>query len=121
MVKVSIIIPVFNTGNFLNNCLNSILKQSFEDFEVICVDDGSTDNSLNILKSYENKDYRIKIFTQNNKGAGAARNLGLKHVNGEYILFADSDDWFEDNAFQFLYNQKLNCHLEYNNISYLIH
>ncbi len=108
MVKLSIIIPVFNTGNFLNNCLNSILKQSFEDFEVICVDDGSTDNSLNILKSYENKDYRIKIFTQNNKGAGAARNLGLKHVNGEYILFADSDDWFEDNAFQLLYNQAKN-------------
>ncbi|MGN1321130.1 MAG: glycosyltransferase family 2 protein, partial [Methanosphaera sp.] len=82
MVEISVIIPVFNSEEFLNKCLDSLLNQSFTDIEIICVDDGSTDNSLKILKSYANKDDRVRVFTQENNGAGAARNLGLKYVNG---------------------------------------
>ena len=85
MVEISVIIPVFNSEEFLNRCLDSLLNQSFTDIEIICVDDGSTDNSLKILKSYANKDNRVKVFTQQNNGAGAARNLGLKYVKGKYV------------------------------------
>ncbi|MDE4078785.1 glycosyltransferase family 2 protein [Methanosphaera sp. Vir-13MRS] len=105
MVEISVIIPVFNSEEFLNKCLDSLLNQSFTDIEIICVDDGSTDNSLKILKSYANKDDRVRVFTQENNGAGAARNLGLKYVNGKYILFVDSDDWFEEDGFKSLYDK----------------
>ena len=105
MVKISVIIPIFNTRKFLNKCLDSLLNQSLTDIEIICVDDGSTDNSLKILKSYANKDDRVKVLTRENNGAGAARNLGLKYVNGKYILFVDSDDWFEEDGFKSLYDK----------------
>jgi len=105
MVKISVIIPIFNTGKFLNKCLNSLLNQSLTNIEIICVDDGSTDNSLKILKSYENKDERVKVFTQKNNCAGAARNLGISYAKGKYILFVDSDDWFEEDGFKLLYDK----------------
>ncbi|MDD6285332.1 MAG: glycosyltransferase family 2 protein, partial [Methanobacteriaceae archaeon] len=105
MVKISVIIPIFNTRKFLNKCLDSLLNQSLTDIEIICVDDGSTDNSLKILKSYANKDDRVKVLTRENNGAGAARNLGLKYVNGKYILFVDSDDWFEEDGLKLLYDK----------------
>lgn len=105
MVEISVIIPVFNSEEFLNKCLDSLLNQSLTDIEIICVDDGSTDNSLKILKSYANKDDRVKVLTRENNGAGAARNLGLKYVNGKYILFVDSDDWFEEDGLKLLYDK----------------
>ena len=93
---ISIVVPVYNSSNFLRQCLDSILEQTFQDFELLCVDDGSTDNSREILQEYGEKDRRIKIFTRKNdgKGAAAARNLGLAHAKGKYIQFLDSDDFF---------------------------
>lgn len=83
----SFIVPVYNTENYVGRCLDSILNQTYKNFEVICVDDGSTDNSLAILKSYEEKDSRIKVFSQKNRGVSAARNLGLEKVGGEYFFY----------------------------------
>lgn len=94
MIKLSVIIPVYNTEKYLQNCLDSIFRQNFSDFEVICIDDGSTDNSLDVLAQYSN----ITVIKQTNKGSGVARNLGLQYAKGEYVLFVDSDDWLIDGA-----------------------
>lgn len=90
--KVSIIIPVYNTSNYLDKCISSILEQSYKNLEIIFIDDGSIDNSLYILRKYEKLDKRIKILEQENQGQGVARNYGLKEATGEYICFVDSDD-----------------------------
>jgi glycosyltransferase involved in cell wall biosynthesis len=90
--KVSIIIPVYNTEAYLERALTSVLSQTYRDFEAICVNDGSTDNSLAILESYAQKDSRIKIISQDNQGLSMARNNGLKEAQGEYVYFFDSDD-----------------------------
>ncbi len=94
--KVSIIIPVYNSERFLKECLDSVIWQSYTNLEILCIDDGSKDNSLNILKNYESKDPRIKVFEKENEGKGAAsaRNMGLKNATGDYILFLDSDDFY---------------------------
>ncbi|MDR2967648.1 MAG: glycosyltransferase [Methanobacteriaceae archaeon] len=101
--KISVIIPVYNSEKYIEQCLDSVLNQTFEDIEVICVDDGSTDNSLNILEKYASEDDRIIIIANEHKGSGAARNSGLKIAKGEYISFIDSDDWVEINTFEELY------------------
>ena len=90
--KVSIIIPVYNTEKYLDRTLMSVLAQTYEDFEIICINDGSKDNSLSILESYAQKDPRIKVISQENQGLSMARNNGLKDAKGEYIYFLDSDD-----------------------------
>lgn len=104
MCKISVIVPVYNVENYLSICLDSLLKQSFSDFEVICVNDGSTDNSLTILEEYSSKDNRFRIITQENKGLSGARNTGMEYVNGNYILFLDSDDWIMENTLEEIYN-----------------
>lgn len=96
MTKLSVIIPVYNTAAYLQKCLESIFQQSFKDFEVICVDDGSTDNSLEILRQFP----AVKIIKKCHEGSGAARNIALTCAKGEYLLFVDSDDWFVDGAFE---------------------
>lgn len=90
---ISIIVPVYNTGNLLPRCLNSISNQTYKDIEIIVIDDGSTDNSKDIIKSFAIKDSRIKYYCQNNKGVGAARNKGIELSTGSYITFVDSDDY----------------------------
>ena len=105
MVKISVVIPVYNTQNYLNECIDSVLNQSFKDFEIICINDGSTDNSLSILSDYEVSDERIKVISQQNRGLGASRNEGLKLAQGEYVLFLDSDDYLTPDALEKLYNQ----------------
>lgn len=90
---VSVIVPVYNSEDFLCDCIDSLVNQTLKNVEFIFVDDGSTDSSLNILKEYKKKDGRVKVFHQENKYAGAARNLGLSHAQGEYIIFIDSDDF----------------------------
>ncbi len=112
-VKVSVILPVYNQEKYLETAINSLRNQSLKDIEIICVNDGSTDNSLNILNDYVQKDARIKLINQKNQGPGAARNTGLKAAKGEYIAFLDPDDWFEKNAMEELYNkaEKHNCDL----------
>ena len=104
MVKVSVIIPVFNVEKYLKECIESISNQSLEDIEIICIDDGSTDNSLNILNDYADDDCRFKIILQDNLGPGAARNKGISIAEGKYIYFMDSDDILELNALEKLYN-----------------
>ena len=112
LVKISVIIPVYNEEDYLNECLDSIVNQSLEDIEIICVDDSSTDNSLNILKSYES-DNRIKIISKEHSGLGASRNVALDIAQGEYIVFLDSDDYLNLNALESLYdlaeNKSLDC------------
>ena len=98
--KVSVIIPVFNAEKYICECLNSLLNQSISDLEIICVDDGSTDKSLSILKKYAAIDNRIVVKHQENQGAGAARNLGLQVAKGEYLSFLDSDDFFNTNMLE---------------------
>ena len=95
MYKLSVIIPVYNVENYLRECLDSIINQTVKDIEIICVDDGSTDSSPDILKEYQNKDSRIRIITKENGGQASARNLGIKEAQGEYIVFIDSDDFIE--------------------------
>ena len=104
-VCVSIIIPVFNVEKYLTQALDSLTNQTLRNIEIICVDDGSTDKSLEILHEYQKKDKRFKILTQEKQGAGAARNLGLDRAVGEYILFLDSDDIFDLNLCNEVYFQ----------------
>lgn len=99
-MKFSVIIPVYNVEAYLQACLDSVLNQTFEDWEAICVNDGSTDNSVTILEEYEHKDGRFKIVNQPNGGLSSARNTGLKAAAGDYVLFLDSDDWLESNALE---------------------
>lgn len=92
MPKISIIIPCYNAEKYIAECLDSVLSQTFKDFEIICVDDGSADNNATILAKYEKKDKRIKIITQKNRGVICARNDGVKQSQGEFLYFLDSDD-----------------------------
>ena len=104
MIKVSVIIPVFNTEKYINKCLSSLVNQTLDDIEIICVNDGSADNSLEIIEKIANNDARIKIINQEHKKQGAARNAGLRIAEGEYIGFVDSDDWIDLNYYEMLYD-----------------
>lgn len=105
MIKISVIIPVFNVEKYLEECLDSILNQSFTNIEIICVDDGSNDSSLDILKRYAKNDSRIKIISQNNNGVGNARNMGLEIAKGKYIYFIDADDFLYSDGLKEMYHQ----------------
>lgn len=98
--KISVIVPVYNSEKYLEECLNSLIYQTYNNIEILCIDDGSSDKSSEILKKYENQDQRIKVFTQKNSGAAVARNLGLKKADGDYVSFIDSDDWILLNLYQ---------------------
>ena len=104
LIKVSIIMPVYNAEDYLKEAIDSILGQTLTDIELICVDDGSTDRSLEIIKECQKKDARVRIITENNAGPSAARNKGLVRARGEYILFFDADDFCEKNFLKKLYN-----------------
>lgn len=98
--KISIIVPIYNVENYLGRCLDSILAQEYEDFEIIAINDGSTDNSLTILQEYAEKDNRISIIDKINNGVSSARNVGLSQARGEYIGFVDPDDWIEPQMYK---------------------
>lgn len=100
MVTVSVIIPVFNAEKYISTCIESLISQSYSDFEIICVDDGSTDNSPRILQQYMSMDPRIKIIEQKNQFAGNARNTGMEVASGKYCMFLDVDDFFEKNMIE---------------------
>lgn len=95
MYDVSVIIPVYNVEKYLEECLDSVCNQTLTNIEIICVNDGSTDNSLDILKEYAKKDDRIKIISQSNQGLSASRNNGLRRASGKYVYFIDSDDYID--------------------------
>ena len=100
MEKISVIVPVYNVEGYLSNCLDSIICQSYKHLEIICVNDGSTDNSPGILEEYARKDNRIIIITQKNAGLSAARNTGISAATGNYVGFVDSDDWIDQDTYQ---------------------
>jgi len=102
-IKVSIIVPVYNSEQYLSKCLDSLLRQTLKEIEVICINDGSTDSSLDILKDYAKQDSRIKIINQKNLKQGKARNIGVENASGEFIGFLDSDDWVEPEFYEKLY------------------
>lgn len=107
-IKVSVIIPIYNAEKYLEQCLECVRKQTLKEIEIICVNDGSTDASVQILECYRKKDRRFSILNnvhREGKGAGAARNLGLKNAKGKYILWLDADDWFELDMVQMLYER----------------
>lgn len=104
-IKVSVIIPVYNVEEYLNECMDSVVNQTLREIEIICVDDGSTDRSGEILEEYVKNDKRVKVYHQQNKYAGCARNLGLEYAQGKYVVFWDSDDFFELNALEKMYDK----------------
>ena len=99
---ISVIIPVYNSELYLKECLDSVINQTYKKIEIICVDDGSTDHSLDILNFYQKKDSRIKVFTQENSGPSAARNKALDMAKGDYISFVDSDDFLKPDTYSTL-------------------
>ena len=104
MVKISIVVPVFNCEKYLPRALDSIASQSFYDFECIIVDDGSTDLSSSICDSYVKRDSRFSVIHQKNGGVSVARNAALENCTGEWIGFVDSDDWLEADALEKMYS-----------------
>ncbi len=118
MSEISVIIPVYNTEKYLPRCIDSLLKQTFTDYEVILIDDGSTDNSLAVCQSYAAMDSRIIIIQSKHLGVGAVRNLGLDNAKGKYIMFCDSDDYVEPEWIEELHKAAANhpdslCNCEY--------
>ena len=109
-MKYSLIVPVYNVEEYLPRCLDSIRSQSYTNFEVICINDGSTDSSQKILESYVQNDSRIKLINQENKGLGEARNVGLLYATGDYVWFIDSDDWLPDSDALLKINDKINIY-----------
>jgi len=102
-IKVSVIMPVYNAYDYLRPAMDSVIDQTLKEIEIICIDDGSTDHSLDIIKSYQAADERIRIVTENNAGVSIARNKGIIRARGEYIIFLDADDFFEPDLLEKLY------------------
>ena len=101
---ISIIIPVYNVEKYLDKCINSVLMQTYKNIEILLINDGSTDSSGQICESYAKKDSRIKVIHKENGGLSDARNVGIEHSTGSYIMFVDSDDYIDCNMASVLYN-----------------
>ena len=102
MKKISIIVPIYNTKNELSRCLSSICNQTYQNLEIICVDDGSSDGSEKIVDKFAKQDSRIVVIHQLNAGESNARNVGLRKATGDYIAFCDCDDWIDNDMYQIL-------------------
>lgn len=111
-IKVSVIMPIYNASNYLRPALESVLAQTLSEIEIICIDDGSTDKSLSIIKEYHEKDQRIRIVTENNAGVSTARNKGIIRARGEYLMFLDADDFYEPNLLERLYVEAVKNELD---------
>lgn len=111
--KISVIVPVYNAGRYLCECVESILSQSFRDFELILINDGSRDDSGLICDEYEKTDVRVCVFHQENSGVSVARNVGLDNANGEWITFVDADDYLPNQALEILYNTAIQSQADY--------
>jgi glycosyltransferase involved in cell wall biosynthesis len=112
MYKFSIIVPVYNAGKYLSQCIDSILNQTFMDFELLLINDGSTDNSGIICNEYALNDSRIRVFRKENGGVSSARNFGLDQAQGEWVTFVDSDDWLADNFLEQMLNKALESNVD---------
>lgn len=115
---ISIVIPVYNVENYIERCISSVLKQTFKEIEIIVVNDGSTDNSLEICKKYENEDSRIVLISQLNGGLSDARNTGIKKAKFPYITFLDSDDWIDETFIEVLYSSLINYNADISIVEY---
>ena len=105
-IKVSVIIPAYNTEAYMEQCLESLLQQTLKDIEIIVVDDGSSDNTLSILRKYEQQyPKKVHVFHKENGGQASARNLALQHAKGEYLGFVDSDDWIDKEMYEEMYQK----------------
>ena len=109
---VSIIVPIYNREDYIKECIESLVNQTFKNIEIILVNDGSTDNSLNIMEEYSKKDARIKVINKPNGGLSSARNRGIKEATSEYIMFVDGDDFVELNTVKELYNKAIKYNLD---------
>ena len=112
IIKVSVVMPIYNAYKYIRPALESVMEQTLREIEIICVDDGSTDHTLDILKEYQSKDARIRIITENNAGPAAARNKGLSRVRGEYVIFLDADDFFNPSLLEKLYEVAIRDQLD---------
>ena len=101
-VRISVIMPCYNSGRYLAECIDSVLAQTVLDFELILIDDGSSDDTMTIASRYAEMDSRVSVYYQENSGVSAARNLGLMHASGEWITFVDSDDILPEDALEWL-------------------
>ena len=120
MIAISILVPVYNVERYLNQCLDSILQQTFRDFEVICINDGSTDHSLEIIKSFITKDKRFKLIDKINTGYGHSMNQGLSQCQGEYISIIESDDYIQPDMLERLYTVATKNNLDVARCNYYI-
>mgnify|MGYP001860306502 CR=1 FL=1 len=112
-IKISVIVPVYNAEKYLSDCIDSILNQTLKEFELILINDGSTDNSLQICREKAAKDSRIKIINKKNEGQGYARNIGIDSAKGEFITFVDSDDYIDNEAYEKMYELCKKYHADY--------
>lgn len=112
MVKLSVIVPVYNTEKYLKRCLQSIINQTLKEIEIIVVNDGSLDNSVELIREFQEKDSRIKLINKENGGLSSARNAGIKKAQGKYLINIDSDDWIEQNYFEDMYLKAENDKLD---------
>ena len=103
--KISVIVPIYNVDKYLEKGLDSLIAQTFSDIEIICINEGSTDDSLKIIESYKEKDSRIKVISQENSGVSAARTVGIENALGEYIYMMDPDDWIDNNTLDVMYHK----------------
>ena len=99
-LKFSVILPCYNVGQYIASCLDSLINQTYKNLEIICVNDGSTDGTLQVIESYCVKDSRVKVITQVNQGLGQTRTNGMQYATGDYISFFDPDDWVELDMFE---------------------
>lgn len=108
MSKISVVVPVYNAGKKLRKCIESVLKQTFIDFELILVNDGSTDHSLEVCNRYAVKDTRIKVISKVNEGSILTRRRGIEESKSDYIMFVDADDWVDERILEILYTELKN-------------
>ncbi|MBR2614401.1 MAG: glycosyltransferase [Clostridia bacterium] len=104
-IKISIVVPIYNVEKYLSDCVKSLIEQTYDNIEILLVDDGSTDGCGEICDAYANLDSRVRVIHQSNGGVSIARNTGVKNAKGEYVLFIDPDDWFEKNTVEILVNE----------------
>ena len=117
--QVSIIVPVYNVENYIERCLNSLVNQTFKDIEVITINDGSTDKSLELLNKYEKEDIRVSVIDLGDEGVSYCRNLGIEKANGKYIMFVDSDDWIDSSMVEVMYKKAEENNLDLVMCSYI--
>jgi glycosyltransferase involved in cell wall biosynthesis len=117
---ISVIVPVYNTSEYLERCINSIRNQKYTNLEIWLIDDGSTDNSLEICRNFAKLDSRIQVLSKENGGQSSARNLGLNHIHGQYVGFVDSDDWIDEDFFYILYKNIIMYDADVSAVDYYI-